>query len=453
MSDSVVSRVMGFIEENALLSGGDSVLVALSGGSDSVFALRFFQSLSEILKIKISACHLNHSLRGGESDGDEEFCRNLCGELNVPFISKKVQVKHYATEHKNSIEEAARIIRYQFFEEAAENFGAGRIITAHNMSDNAETLLLNLSKGTGIRGLSGIPIRRGRIIRPLLCLSKDEIENYCRLKEWDFRVDRTNFDTDIERNFLRHSIIPLLKKSLNPELERSLMHSSLIMRETVSIIEASLKPELELNAFVESDGLRLRLHSAGFTGEFLRASLMKAFGRGITYRDFIKIRSLAASEAGRSEEISGGLKAVRDRDCLRIYPKQAVEPEAVEIAPGKRVLAFGFEILIEIIDEGIVDAEFSESAEIISADNIGNIFILRRWNCGDKFIPLGMRGFKKVSDFLRDEKIPPSRKRDYPVLTNNGTVVLIPGIRIDERFKVNKNTRRLCKIWIQKQKK
>lgn len=217
-----VSRVRLTVARYEMLRGGKRVCVALSGGADSVSLLRAMCELSGELGAEITACHLNHGLRGEESDGDERFCRGLCERLNVPFYSKKIAVAELAQKHE-SIEEAARRARYGFFEEALEHFGSGVLATAHNANDNAETVLLNLTRGTGLSGLCGIPPVRdlgesGKlVIRPLLCITRGEVEEYLGGLGQEYVTDKTNLSEDYTRNKLRRRVIPELE-NINPSV-------------------------------------------------------------------------------------------------------------------------------------------------------------------------------------------------------------------------------------------
>ncbi|MCL4278907.1 MAG: tRNA lysidine(34) synthetase TilS, partial [Ignavibacteriaceae bacterium] len=219
MIKTIEQKALKFIDENHLIDFGDKILVALSGGADSVFLLSFLLKFKKRFRIKLAAFHLNHKLRGKSADDDEKFCKDFCSENNVPFVSVSNEVKANAKKSKLSIEEAARKIRYQELQKAATKLGCNKIATAHNSSDNVETILLNLFKGAGLKGLSGIPVKRENIIRPILSLTSDEIRKYLVQNKIHFRIDESNLKSDYERNFLRNKIIPELKKRLNPQLE------------------------------------------------------------------------------------------------------------------------------------------------------------------------------------------------------------------------------------------
>ena len=223
------------IKKYNMLSSGDCVLVGLSGGADSVALLHWLKELEGELKITVCAAHFNHCLRGQESDRDEEFSKNLCQSLNVPFVSEKGDVPNEAKKTHETVEECARHLRYDFFERAAKSLGCNKIATAHNSDDNTETVLLNLTRGTGTKGLRGIPPVRGNIIRPLIETSRDEIEVYIRANNLEHITDSSNLTDDYTRNLLRHNVIPVLK-GINPNLNATVGR----MSELISCDEEAL---------------------------------------------------------------------------------------------------------------------------------------------------------------------------------------------------------------------
>jgi len=230
-------KVLKFIDSKRLINKGDKILVALSGGPDSVFLLHFLIKYKKRFQIKIGAIHINHRLRGTHSKKDWEFCEKLCKKNRIEFYSKTKNVKSFASKNKLSVEEAGREIRYLEFKNTARKFGYNKIATAHNSGDNAETILLNLFKGTGIDGISGIPIERGNIVRPILCLKKEDIIIYLYKSGINYRTDKSNLSNDYERNFIRNNILPLVKENLNPNVEDNIFNSSEVFKEVKELIK------------------------------------------------------------------------------------------------------------------------------------------------------------------------------------------------------------------------
>src|ERR1035438_5799483 len=219
-------KVLKFIDDNSLIQKGDKILVSLSGGPDSVFLLYFLKKYQKKFSVSLYAFHLNHLLRGKDAYLDEDFCKQICSSLNIPFFSVRKNVKQFAHKKKISIEEAGRILRYSELGKLLKKISFNSVATAHNCDDNAETVLLNLIKGTGLKGISGIPVKRDNIIRPILVLPKAEILKYLDLKKIKFRIDSSNFQIDLERNFIRHILLPLIRSKLNPSVDNAIFNSS-----------------------------------------------------------------------------------------------------------------------------------------------------------------------------------------------------------------------------------
>ncbi|MDR0914247.1 MAG: tRNA lysidine(34) synthetase TilS [Oscillospiraceae bacterium] len=216
----MINKVKTTIEKNSLLKKGDTIIVALSGGADSVCLLDVLLKLKDELDLKICAAHVNHCLRGEESDGDENFVRSLCSSLDLELFVKKVDVKALAEEEKIGLELCGRNVRYAFFEELAIAHNA-KIATAHNANDNTETCLFNLVRGSGLKGVCGIPLQRGCFVRPLLAVTRAEIENHCIQNNLEFVTDSTNLQNDYTRNKIRNTVLPLLRE-FNPNLENTI---------------------------------------------------------------------------------------------------------------------------------------------------------------------------------------------------------------------------------------
>ena len=257
MNKTTEQKALKFIDENNLIKKGDKILVAFSGGADSVFLLHFLFKYKRRLGIEIAAFHLNHKLRGKSAEKDEKFSVEYCKKNDIKFFSVTRDVKAAAKKKKISFEEAGREIRYNELNKTARKLKATKIATAHNSSDNIETILLNLVKGTGIKGLMGIPLRRGNIVRPILSLSADEIRDYLKKNKIDYRFDKSNLDSDYERNFLRNEIIPKLKQRLNTRLEEKIGNTAKVLKEINSFIDGEIN-KLEKNA-AEFDGKKLKV--------------------------------------------------------------------------------------------------------------------------------------------------------------------------------------------------
>lgn len=447
-------NIINFINYHNLIDEGDKILIALSGGPDSVFLLRFLFKYKKRFKISIFAAHINHNLRGNDSDNDEIFCENLCSELNVPFFAENIDVKKFAKDSKFSIEQAARILRYEALNKIAGGNSLNKIATAHNLNDNAETVLLNLFKGTGLAGLAGIPVSRENIIRPILNLPKEKILEYLNRNGFNYRIDKSNLTDDYQRNFIRNEIIPLLKSKINPSVEKAVFRTSEIIKGEKEILDAYLNENL--NSYMEFNNGKLKIDishltklNKSFFVELLRKGFNKFYGINYSYKNLMDIKKLFDNQVGKNITLANGIKVFRERNKLVILNEKMQRLSGIyKIKPDESVKTEFGEIGIKSIDKSEVKFNNSKKEELISADNIGNIFILREWKFGDKFIPLGMKTFKKISDFLNEQKIESNKKKGQFVLTNKGRIVWVVGLRIDERNKITSNTKKVYKLWM-----
>jgi len=445
-------KVIEFIARYSLVKFNDRLLISISGGPDSVFALNFFNKFKKKYGIELLAVHFNHKLRNSESDKDEKFTIDFCEKLNVPIYTVDLDVKKVAKEDKISIEEAARKLRYKYLNELVDEFKCNKIVTAHNQCDNTETVLLNVISGTGIKGFSGIPIKRDKIIRPILCLPKDEILNYLKLAKISYRLDSSNKENNYERNFLRNKVIPLLRDKINPSLDSAVFRSSKTIENSLNIIHNKIS--LYYKKFIVSKPnvvkIDLKIFESKhvkFSGEILSKVLFDKYNYEFTYNDFIKINSLSKKQKGKSIQLKGGLIVLKENSYLLI--KRTGNEEINEsISVGEVKVLKDYKLGIERIALKAVNLDDNKSIEFIDGSTIKGNFNLRKWKSGDRFIPLGMSNFRKVSDFLTDTKISADIKKNQLVLTNRNYIVWVVGLRIDDRFKITSKTKKIYKLWI-----
>ena len=446
-------KVLKFIEQFKLIHNGDKILVAFSGGPDSVFTLHFLNKFKKKYGIELLALHFNHGLRGKESDDDANFAKEFCDAMNVEFIVLNLNVKTFAKKNKFSIEEAARLLRYKNLDLIAKKWGCTKIVTAHNLSDNTETILMNLFNGTGLSGLMGIPVQRENIVRPLICLSKQEISEYLQKEKINYRVDSSNLSDDFRRNYIRNRIIPLIKTKLNPQIDEALFRSSQNLANSLQLNET-------LVAFIKSRFVTSKRNAVSIQinlseifqgvipGELLRAILKEHFKYSLEFDDYQKINSLLLKQKGRKVQLASNLIALRESESIRIQRVQKTSNGKVQIEVGNRVLFGSGEFGVQSIGKEKIKFKAGGKTEFISADNLNEKFILRVWKPGDKFKPIGMNHFKKVSDFLTDLKIPSSERKNKLVLLNRNQIVWVVGLRIDDRVKLNSKTKKIYKLWV-----
>jgi len=446
-------KVLRFIEQNKLISAGDKILVAFSGGPDSVFALHFLDKFKRKYKVDLHAVHFNHGLRGKESDADEIFSKEFCKKRSIPLDVVKLNVKSFSAKNKISIEEAARNLRYNNLLKLTEKTGSTKIVTAHNQSDNTETILLNLFSGTGFSGFSGIPIQRGNIIRPFLCLTKQEISNYLEHEKISFRIDSSNMKDDYKRNYIRNRILPLVRLKLNPAVDEALFRSSKNFENTLflnhKLIDHIIAEYVTHNSNAVSFPLLFAdLFEGTIPGDILKIIFKRYLKHEFEYDDYLKINSLIQKQKGKKIQLSKKLIASREEESIRIELGSKTSNNNFALKTGDQINLGSKVIGIELAKSENVQFKNNGKVEFISADGMNENFILRTWKFGDKFKPLGMKNFKKVSDFLTDLKISVSERKNQLVLTNRNQIVWIVGLRIDDRYKLNSKTKKIYKLWV-----
>jgi len=449
----IEQKTLNFIDQKNLINKGDKVLIALSGGPDSVFLLYFLFKYKTKLKIDLGAMHINHRLRGTDSDTDQKFCKSLCKKYKVNYYTKNRNVKAFALKNKISIEEAGREIRYKELKLAARKYGYKKIATAHNSTDNTETTLLNLFKGTGIDGISGIPFSRGNIIRPILCIKKNDIVKYLDNNKINYRVDTSNLNNDYERNFIRNKILPLIKENINPNFEESIFRSSEIFKDIKKLINDRFDDSVNKIIKSKKNKLKILLNSDFSANKrnlsfLIKKSVYEKFEEELNFKNINDIISLTEKRIGQKVDLPGKLIAQKERGMIIINNKtKKTENVLLTVKPNKEVDLNSKKIFIKKINkQGKYRLSRNRNLEFISGDEIKGNFKIRNWTAGDKFYPIGLKGSKKISDYLTEQKIPNYRRKDQLVLTNNNKIVWVLGLRLDDRFKITSQTKKVYSI-------
>jgi tRNA(Ile)-lysidine synthase len=453
--NSFERKLEEFVSVHHLVTPKQTVLLAVSGGIDSMVMLHVFRQLSKHSDIKIVVVHVNHQLRGRESDEDEEFVIEKCTKLGIPVFIERVNVVKYAHEHRFSNQAAARILRYESFERIRQQTNADIVATAHHSDDNAETVLLNIMRGTGIHGLAGIPIKRntGSIIRPFLFATRNEIETYAEKNNIEYRNDSSNKSLKYQRNLLRHSIFPILVKR-NPHIVRTLNMIAGTMREVSDKLHTLTdKALLSLVRKDAQDRLMLDVKKLEREPEFLWneifIELLHRTHIEPTEKKVDALNRLCKLPTGRIIELSGEISACRDRGYLVFKRTNEKMPDIRNVEFGRIYKYQGHRFSIGNPEP--VPAVFSDTREVeyIDAERLGRQLVLRPWRAGDWFIPIGMKAKKKLSDFFTDQKVPRFKKMSIPVLESDGTIVWICGKRLDNRFKLTEHTRAAIRLTFQ----
>lgn len=412
MKNKFIEKIEKTIIQKALIKNGENVLVAFSGGADSVCLLYCLKSLEDKIGFKTFAAHLNHGLRGKDADRDEEFSKAFCEKIGVECKTSKCDVKEYAKTHNMSEELAGREMRYSLFFNLMKEKNIEKLAVGHHLDDQAETVLMHLIRGSGIDGLSGIKYKRENIIRPLLDVTKQEILDFCKEENLDFCTDLTNFETDYNRNRIRLDLIPKMRE-FNPSISKTLANTSKILADEADFLEEFAE---EAKRIVNNNSCKisdlLSLHPA-IRRRVVRKMIeaLKNTKKDISSDYTEKVLSLAEeSHTGKSVNLGGGIIARVQYDRLVIEKDEQKKSFSYNILQDKnfKIPENGVNIKIEKTQNG--DFIFPEKA----------VFLVRTRENGDRIYPLGMDGSKKLKDFFIDEKVSrPEREKAVLVLCNN----------------------------------
>ena len=417
---------------------GKKILIACSGGLDSVVLSRLFKELN----YDISLAHCNFSLRGKESDEDEKFVILLADKLSIPIFNKKFNTKAYKIKHKLSTQVAARQLRYQWFEEVCTEHSFDYLATAHHLDDDLETFLINLSRGTGLRGLIGIPLINDKIIRPFLNFPRADILQYAKEKNSSWREDSSNQTSDYLRNKLRIEVIPRLKEVdhnlLNGfhQTQKYLNDSMALVNDYMALIKNLVVDETE-------DGFEidvLKLQDLPNTNALLY-ELLAPFG----FTAWDDISDLLTAQSGK-QIFSESHRILKNRKSLLLVENSFVHnEETYTIKESDTGIDTPINLKIEQVDK---TSDYTPSIVYLDLQKLNFPLQLRKWREGDSFYPFGMKGKKKLSKFFKDEKLSLVAKEKTWVLTSGNHIVWIVGMRSDHRFKVESQTKKILKITV-----
>jgi tRNA(Ile)-lysidine synthase len=444
-----------------MFTKGDRVVVAVSGGADSVCLLHVLHELRKVLQIDPIVCHFDHGLRPGEDEKETHFVQMLAKSFDLPFSTEKATGKLRIGD--NSIEEKARDLRYVFLKDRMNHFSAQKIAVGHTLNDQAETVIMRLLRGSGTSGLSGIPpVRDGYIVRPLIELQRKEIMRYLSQAGMKHVTDSSNLSTAPLRNEIRLTIMPLLKKR-QPGLVEIIGKTAAILKEEREWMETEARDWIDLQGLVESHGKIAiplpefnQLHEAK-KNHIIREALRISGGAlsRITTRHIEAVKRAAKGKNPHARiDLPGTQTFRRVYESLVFSSKEEGKTEDFSLQIDKPGIfhlkepscAISISEFRRTVSEPTIG---SSQTAFFDADQITYPLVIRNARQGDRFIPLGMTGHKKLKNFFIDSKIPVAARKRIPILTTGNQIIWICGLRIDDRFKVNSNTKNVLKATIQ----
>lgn len=461
-------KILGLCLDHHVFAPGDRLLIGVSGGPDSMALLHILARLAPLLGVDLAVAHVDHGLRPEATEDEERLVREAAVGLGLDCAVGHLAVTDHAKAQGQSIEEAARDLRYQFFDATAKGHGANKVVVAHTADDQAEEILLRLIRGAGVKGLSGMSLLRdGRVARPLLTTEKADLLSYLRQRNIRFAIDASNADRHYLRNRVRLDLLPFLAK-FNPNIRQALRQTATILRDEDALLDDLVATEYALLVRQEATatGPGIALPCAPFTQRpiAIRRRLLEkmliSLGGKPGFKQIGSLIALAAAEGNGQLHLPDGLRAVKASGEMRLfYPcgqaarrgNLAGEPLAFTLSvpvPGRYLLpAIGKEITLEVMTTTPTLAEMRrDTAEFFDLDCLNFPLTIRNRHPGDRFHPMNGRGGKKVADFLSDLKMPPGQRAQVPILLSANQVIALLGVRIDHGVRLTEKTTRVLKV-------
>ena len=434
----MVDEVQRYVSNNNLFSNKDKLLLAVSGGVDSVVLAHLLNKL----KYKFAIAHCNFSLRGSESDADENLVQEIAKKLGVEIFIKSFDTAAHSQQEKISIQMAARDLRYAWFNQLVVKHNFHRIVTAHHHDDHVETILLNLMRGTGLAGLVGMPPRNGSKVRPLLSLAKDKILEYAQKNNLKWREDQTNTENKYHRNRIRNVVLPEMRR-VNPNVSEALDQLSIVSSNARALLAQHVNDYRNLNLVKVGLDTEIELDEKKELNEFCLHEILPDFGFNHS-----QIENLVkGNEVGKvvvSEEY------IANRDRQKIILSAVGDHKIENLIDIKHINKGSSELGWKFVKSSAADVEIiaSPNFAFLDYDTLEFPLNVRNWKQGDWFIPLGMKGKKKVSDFMIDAKIPLNLKSRVLVMESGNNICWLAGHRIDNRFKITDATKKVLIVEI-----
>lgn len=440
-----LEKFKNFIEENNLIEKGDSIVSAISGGSDSVFMLEMLLAIKSDYELNIIVCHVNHGLRGAEAQRDEDFVKKLAEKNGLIYEVEHIDMAGYAKEHSLTCEEAGRKLRYLFFEEIKEKYKADKVAIAHNENDVAETIFLNIFRGTGLDGLESIPLRRDFYIRPILCFDKTEILKFLKENNIHYVDDSTNFTNDYKRNVIRNEIIPFIKKNFNENIVSSMSRLASIAKENNIYLQDIINDKyinIAKSNTIDREGFNNLNHyeKTLFLRKFLRENLN--YLNNISKDNIEDMINLISLDSGKKYDIDGKHYLVNDFDKT-IFKKLDINELSEEIS-----LDFKLDKVYNIYGSKFkfVLSDKILSKKYLDYDLLTGKLSLRNRRSGDRFNPFGMKGSKKIKDYFVDKKVSSDDRSKVLFLMNGDEIAYVVGYDIADKYRASSKTKNYLNV-------
>jgi tRNA(Ile)-lysidine synthase len=462
MSD-ITATIKRNLLDNKLVCPGEKVLVAFSGGPDSIALLHILNSLSKNLKIKLTACYINHNIRPRAAKNEIKFCSRECNKLKIPFILVEGDIPQYARDMKLSIEEAGREFRYMILKHIATSKGFKKIAVGQHQDDIIETILFRLFRGTGPQGLEPIRPMNGNIIRPLYNISRKEIIEYLKKRKIGYLTDQSNLKSSFSRNYIRNKIIPLIEKQFGPKYRSAIIKFARIIIEEDSYLRNISETEQKKASRVTPGGKiildlgRISGYDIWLKRRIIKLSLEKLTGQ-IGIGDFEEIERVDRVIRGelKSTNLSGTIRATRDKDYLILFRKQVfIREKELKIGGFAAIPEINSMIKSRRINPNKANAGLQKRGNKVNidSDKVSPPLFIGGIRQGDSFSPLGMKGTKKIGDFLTDRKISRFLRDEVPVIKDSrGNIIWLVGYQISEQCKIDDRTRKVLEIEIIRKK-
>ncbi len=440
-----LEKFKNFIEENNLIEKGDSIVSAVSGGSDSVFMLEMLLAIKDVYDLKIIVSHVNHGLRGAEAQRDEDFVKKLAEKNGLIYEVEHIDMAGYAKEHSLTCEEAGRKLRYLFFEEIKEKYKADKVAIAHNENDVAETMMLNIFRGTGLDGLESIPLRRDFYIRPILCFEKSEILDFLKENNIHYVDDSTNFTNDYKRNMIRNEIIPFIKKNFNENIVSSMSRLASIAKENNIYLDGIINDKyidiVKANT-IDREGFNELGHYEKTLAlrKFLRENLN--YLNNISKDNIEDMINLISLDSGKKYDIDGKHYLVNDFGKT-IFKKLDINELSEEIS-----LDFKLDKVYNIYGSKFkfVLSDKILSKKYLDYDLLTGKLSLRNRRSGDRFNPFGMKGSKKIKDYFVDKKVSSDDRSKVLFLMNGDEIACVVGYDIADKYRASSKTKNYLNV-------